>query len=486
MVVQSTGPIGLLTVWAALWVSVGASAAGAEQCAPPANPSRKLLPGCAPCSKGTRSRQIGSAEYEQLVEEIVAAVAEAEAQQRAATANAGPGTAAAPAQFQAPAPSGQIAGASNSVGLRGLEIHFPELRFALPTLQLPSLVKFRREPHMQLDSASAPMIAPASAAAAAAPAGYAPQAYAAAPYGYAPATAAPASAAPASAAPATAGCRPRTRVRRVGPAKQRFWSNEEEWEVIQEVPADDCAPEYEAESPSASRAAGHAPARNPAGPLPNFPPGLPAADAEARPMHRNDVVPPGPDEILPRNATSEIQSARAELAAARRQLAEVTKLLAAAGVDVPTASPPAGIAAGATSGRSTALTSNSSSGSRSSATALRTAAEQTAPRNRSAKAATVQRLFQELEAVDDQSAAAPDAVAEEGVEEATDVPASTQSRRRPNPAAAGPVQPAGHVSPSPVRRPAANPSQSPVKTAPAATSLRGGKGAVGPGHALGR
>ena len=494
-----------------------------QECAPPPEGALRKRPallaplGCAPCKKirrePTREEIEAQVFSEELSVAISAAVAEAVAQQQAqaatATANAGLGTASAPAQFQAPAPTGQIAGASNSVGLRGFEIHFPELRLALPTLQLPSLVKFRREPHMRLDPGEAPMISPASAAPATAPAGYAPQAYAAgpygygSPYGYAPATTAPASAPPASApaaAPATAaparsaaatvGCRPKTRVRRVGPTKQRFWSDEEEWEVIQEVPAEDCAPDYEAEGAPSSRVPGHAAGRHPAGREYHPVPKAPAADAWG--SREEEYVPPELESShSPHRGPDDLQSARAELAAARRQLAEVTKILAAAGVEVPTASPPSGPADGATSGRTTSPTSSSSRASRSGGTAprttaLRTAAEQTAPRNRGTQAATVQRLFQELEAVDGQSAPAPDAVAEEGAEEAADVPATTQSRRRPGPLQAAPVQPAGHVTPSPVRKPTAKASQSPVKAPPAASSLRQGKGTVGPGHALGR
>ena len=480
-----------------------------QECAPPPDSFARKRPalaaplGCAPCKKlrrePSREELEAQAFSEELSAAISAAVAEAVAQQQAQGAAAGPG-AAAPAQFQAPAPSGQIAGASHSIGLRGFEIHFPELRLALPTLQLPSLVKFRREPHMRLDPAEAPLIAPASAA----PAGYSPQAYSGgpygygSPYGYAPAAAAPASAAPASAqstaptaatgAPAGAGCRPKTRVRRVGPAKQRFWSNEEEWEVIQEVPADDCAPEYEADRGTTSRAAGHTPARHPAGRALDAIPKAPAADAGGVPGEAYDLPPEPGVTHSQRPESDDLQSARAELAAARRQLAEVTKILAAAGVEVPTASPPTGPADGATSGRTTSPPTTGTSRSTATpprTTALRTAAEQTASR-RGTQAATVQRLFQELEAVDDHHAVEPDAVAEEGAEDPTEVPATTHSRRSPGPVKTAPVQPAGHVSPSPVRRPATKASQSPVKTAPAATSLRGGKGAVGPGHALGR
>jgi hypothetical protein len=465
-----------------------AQLAGQECAPPPDGLVRKraawLAPlGCAPCKKirrePTREEIEAQAFSEELSAAISAAVAEAVAQQQAqaATANAGPGTTAAPAQFQAPAPSGQIAGASNSVGLRGLEIHFPELRFALPTLQLPSLVKFRREPHMHIDSASAPMIAPASALPAAAPAGYAPQAYAAgpygygSPYGYAPATTAPASAAPATApaaapataaparsAAATAGCRPKTRVRRVGPTKQRFWSDEEEWEVIQEVPAEDCAPDYEAEGGPASRAEGHVRAHRHSGEVYDPIPKAPAADAMAQPVEPS-FMPPAPGASrAPSRGSDELQNARAELAAAQRQLAEVTKLLAAAGVD-------------ATAGGANAVRATSAG-----ATAIPGGAAR-----RSSKAQTVQRLFQELEAPAQQS---EEEQAERVAEETTAAPTTTQTRRSPSA-----VRPAGHESSSPSTRPspsASSPTRPAIRPATGAGPTRRGRASFGPGHALGR
>ncbi len=62
------------------------------------------------------------------------------------------------AQFAAPSPSGQISGESNSMGVQGLSIHFPEFNLQFPTIQLPSLVRYRRQPEMQLDQARAPII----------------------------------------------------------------------------------------------------------------------------------------------------------------------------------------------------------------------------------------------------------------------------------------------------------------------------------------
>jgi hypothetical protein len=461
-----------------------------EECAPPLDEAPRrgtsLMRPLAACAPKRCVRREGSPEAEVFSEELTAAisaaVAQAIAEQQAQAASGAPGSAGAtgaPAQFQAPAPSGQIAGASNSVGLRGLEIHFPELRFALPTLQLPSLVKFRREPHMQLDPASAPMIAPASAApaTAAGPGSYYPQAAGAGAYGYGPYAAAPAAAgpAPASAAPASApgsapaaaaggparsasagACRPKTRVRRVGPAKQRLWSDEEEWEVIQEVPGEDCAPEYEsAPAGRAARAASHAPAGTHGGGTYDGIPKAPAADSGGYPVEFNELPPEPGFSRGSRRAPEELESARAELAAARRQLAEVTRLLAAAGVD---ATP-----GGTTSARATA------------ASATRVPAE---TGRRHSKAQTVERLFQELEAPAQPSG---EEQAEQVAEETTTAPTTTRARRSPSA-----VRPAGHeTAPVSSRKPTATATRPSAKPAAGASQSRS-NGGVGPGHALGR
>jgi hypothetical protein len=70
---------------------------------------------------------------------------------------------AAPAVFSAPPPSGQISGESNSIGMQGLGIHFPEFTLQFPTIQLPSMVRYRRNPEMQIDRSRAPMVAGAPA-----------------------------------------------------------------------------------------------------------------------------------------------------------------------------------------------------------------------------------------------------------------------------------------------------------------------------------
>ncbi len=53
---------------------------------------------------------------------------------------------------------GEVSGESNSLGLRLGTLRIPELSIALPTLQLPSLVKFRRNPTMHTESAEAPFV----------------------------------------------------------------------------------------------------------------------------------------------------------------------------------------------------------------------------------------------------------------------------------------------------------------------------------------
>ncbi len=79
--------------------------------------------------------------------------------------------------------TGQTAGESNSIGLRGITLHVPEMRIGLPTLELPSLMRFRREAEMIFDHARGPLVngdlldfgnLPASAAPAVAPATAAP------------------------------------------------------------------------------------------------------------------------------------------------------------------------------------------------------------------------------------------------------------------------------------------------------------------------
>jgi len=446
----------------------GALPVFAADCAPPAPAPKKSGPACLICPKTRLSHRMSPDEYQELVEAVAAALAEAEA------AQAAPAAAAAPANFAAPAPTGQVAGASHSVGIRGLEIHFPELRFALPTLQLPSLVKFRREPHMQLDPASAPMVAPAAVAPA--PSGYFPQ-YAAAPAlapAGAPATApavAPASTAPARTANAGSSCR--TRVRRVAPSRARFWSNEDEWEVIQEGAREDCAPDADvrlggptaaatsAGVPTPGRTtAGRSPQGYPGGGRPVGLPKAPAADAGG-PMGEDvnnpiDLPPEPGGTPSARHLQDELDSARAELNAARRQLAQVTQLLS-----------------------DTDLGGSPTTAATPSTAAIEPTAA-TPPRRMGNKAEAIQRLFQELEA----PVTPPGARAEGSTDENADEPTSSSAATRTS-RSKSPVQPAGHVTgtaPSTNRKTSAGPRPQPTVPGKSPAKSR----SWGPGHGLER
>lgn len=57
--------------------------------------------------------------------------------------------------FVAPGPTGDVSGEANSIGLRLGRIHVPEISIALPTIQLPHLVRYRRGPEMLTDTANA-------------------------------------------------------------------------------------------------------------------------------------------------------------------------------------------------------------------------------------------------------------------------------------------------------------------------------------------
>ena len=102
------------------------------------------------------------------------------APQCAAPAMAAPAPATAPPRNFVRAPAtGQAAGESNSIGLRGFTLHIPEMRIGLPTLELPSLMRFRREAEMIFDHTRGPLVngdvldfgnLPANAAPAVAPA----------------------------------------------------------------------------------------------------------------------------------------------------------------------------------------------------------------------------------------------------------------------------------------------------------------------------
>ncbi|MBC8115850.1 MAG: hypothetical protein H7062_15805 [Candidatus Saccharimonas sp.] len=55
----------------------------------------------------------------------------------------------------APPPSGEVSGESNSLGLHGFSLRIPESTLRMPSLQLPSMVRYRREPEMLTDHSRA-------------------------------------------------------------------------------------------------------------------------------------------------------------------------------------------------------------------------------------------------------------------------------------------------------------------------------------------
>lgn len=55
-------------------------------------------------------------------------------------------------------PRGEVAGESNSLGLRLGTLRIPEINIPLPTVQLPSLVRYRRDAHMLTESSEAPYV----------------------------------------------------------------------------------------------------------------------------------------------------------------------------------------------------------------------------------------------------------------------------------------------------------------------------------------
>lgn len=54
--------------------------------------------------------------------------------------------------------SGEFAGESNAIGIRGLEFRLPEIRLSLPEIRIPSVVHYRRNPEMIVDRSRAPWL----------------------------------------------------------------------------------------------------------------------------------------------------------------------------------------------------------------------------------------------------------------------------------------------------------------------------------------
>ena len=67
------------------------------------------------------------------------------------------------ATFAAPPAVGETAGESSSLGVRGFGLRIPEMNLQMPTIQFPSLVRYRRDAVMHLESARAPLVPGAAA-----------------------------------------------------------------------------------------------------------------------------------------------------------------------------------------------------------------------------------------------------------------------------------------------------------------------------------
>lgn len=71
---------------------------------------------------------------------------------------AGPRAAPRAGNYMQPYPTGSRAGESTSIGIRGFKIRIPEITFELPTIQLPSVVIYRRGPEFEGDSSRSPFV----------------------------------------------------------------------------------------------------------------------------------------------------------------------------------------------------------------------------------------------------------------------------------------------------------------------------------------
>ena len=158
---KSTRLIGLVLV--STLVCFPRAEVHSQDCAPPAGAQKSCAaparqPMCRPRSRPRSRSYIEDQEFERrLAEEVAAAVAEATLQSERERQGA-TGGATATAEFSSPPPSGVVAGATNSVGIRGLEVTFPEWKLALPSVQLPALVRLRRDAEMLLDSGRATLV----------------------------------------------------------------------------------------------------------------------------------------------------------------------------------------------------------------------------------------------------------------------------------------------------------------------------------------
>lgn len=60
--------------------------------------------------------------------------------------------------YAAPPRSGTMAGATNSIGLDGLELEIPAIKIKLPKLKIPGLTRYSTMPRMLMDEAVAPFV----------------------------------------------------------------------------------------------------------------------------------------------------------------------------------------------------------------------------------------------------------------------------------------------------------------------------------------
>lgn len=297
-----------------------------QDCAPPAGAQKSCAapgrqPMCRPrCSPRSRS-YIEDQEFERrLAEEVAAAVAEATLQSERERQGA-TGGANAPTEFSSPPPSGVVAGATNSMGIRGLEVTFPEWKLALPTVQFPALFRLRREAEMLLDSGRATLVrngggGPGGAIGGAiGPSNYPPGAGGVfVPFPVGTTGAAPAAGgATGTPEPAAEERRP-SRVRRLPRSRISY---DDEYEFVDDAesrcaPPPACAPALRS-TRTGPRSGGE-------------PFSVPSAMDEANEQHVPPEPPPGTGESV--RLRRELDAAREELQATRQQIQQLTAMVA--------------------------------------------------------------------------------------------------------------------------------------------------------------
>lgn len=294
--------------------------APAQDCAPPygaqkscAAPPRRA----GSCRPRTRTADYDAEFERRLAEEVAAAVAEAmlQAERERLGSGAGAGTGAgAPTEFVAPPPSGVVAGASNSFGIRGMEVTFPEWKLAMPSIQLPCLVHLRREAEMLLDPGRATMTrggtAAPTGAGAGLPGGLPNGVFIPFPQQQAPGGAGAPATTPSSAG-ATASHDEQPVPRRVRHSRSRW--REDEYEFEEEFEPS-CAPPPSC-APTARRSV--APSVSPHEPVP-------APSAGSASPDNDPGLPPMP---VSAKMQQELEQARLELQQTRDQLRQLTALV---------------------------------------------------------------------------------------------------------------------------------------------------------------